>query len=223
MIGRGGEEDPPATRSARGSALLAKGVRQVAGAGADAGPDDSGFATARTSAPPAASWRRRRGRSAPWCAPFVPDISKVEPCSRISMKTKSGTSARISSRNDVQAAAALDRLDDDRVRQAFRQKLTASSTEPTKSTSMLMCCAARRGSCTRISRREATTSTWLPASAFELPRLASRRRRSPRPTGLPSPRSRSRELEHQGADAGNVLRSTDQAHRPARSARSGAS
>ena len=49
-----------------------------------------------------------------------------------------------------------------------RQKLAASSTEPTKSTSMLMLRSASRIS-TRTSRREATTSTWLPASAFELP------------------------------------------------------
>ena len=52
-------------------------------------------------------------------APFVPDISKVEPCSRISMQTKSGHLVQDLLAEGGEAAAALDRFDDDRVRQAF--------------------------------------------------------------------------------------------------------
>ena len=93
------------------------------------------------------------------------------------------------------------------------QKLAASSTELTKSTSMLMLRSASR-IITRISRREATTSTWLPASALELPDwrrgvvdLVGRQALHLLVRGL-------RELEHQGADAGDVLALDHQAHRP---------
>ena len=69
------------------------------------------------------------------------------------MKTKSGTSSRISWRNEVKRPPRW--IDSTMIAcgKPSLQKLTASSTEPTKSTSMLMLRNASR-IITRISRRE---------------------------------------------------------------------
>jgi len=128
------------------------------------------------------------------------------------MKTKSGTSPTISSRKWVKRLPFWIESMMIACGRPSRQKLAASSTEPTKSTSMLMLRKASRIR-TLTSRREATRATWLPARAFELPdcdEVSSIR--SPR--GLhPSPAVFGNSEDERG-HAGDVFALDDQAHRP---------
>ena len=146
-------------------------------------------------------------------APLVPDISKVEPCSRISMNTKSGTSSRISSRNEVK-----------RPPRWIDSTMIACGRPSLQKLHRLVDRADEIDQHAHVAQRVADHHPHLPprgddehVAAGERLGVAGLARGVVDLLGRQARHffvRRLRELEHQGADAGDVLAFDHQAHRP---------
>ena len=132
-------------------------LRALALAGARAAtrrPPQSAFDSSNISAAGSELRDRRRGRPAPSARPPRPDISKAAPSSTISMKTKSGTSREdLVAKRWKRSPSAIDSMmiacGRPSLAEVRRLLHRARRSRPAGS-----CCAARRGSRTRSSRRD---------------------------------------------------------------------